>query len=858
MASSKDNIKNLMKNSRSRVIILFTIGVLLLAVLIAFFKLRSEILNNSNTSLRMTPNIDSTPGSLNQSPEYAALQNKQNIEKAAEALKKGNSAIPTIINMQAFGDGVDVVGPQGGTGGADFSTLSRSGDGTQKPMWLQDLDNNNCDKKGYEAAIAYHPSLFDLKESCSCKQLKNYGKSLHELKDVCDCGELRLLGYSAVDMKIEGYDAEKLRHCGFSACEVKAAGFSPSEMENAGFSDGELKGAGFNDKDLAAAGGLPSGRTSEDVKQAGCSVDALKRLRAQGVTAAAIRRISGCSIDQLKAAGFTADELKKAGFAPAELLASGFSPADLRKAGFDANDLKDAGLSDEDLAKAGFSPGEIKNAIKSIPDYLSADNIRQAGCSLEVPQKAKEEGMSAADLRKSLGCTADVLKQAGFSGADLKKAGFSPGELLKAGLSPADLLAAGFSPADLKAAGLDAKALKAAGVSAKDLLNAGFKPSELADAGFGAKDLLDAGVSPEDLKKLGFDAAALKKAGVSAAALKKAGFNNADLKAAGFDDNAINGADDGNEKADALASVVDLALPKQVPSIVASAPGVSPFAQSANQNIDQLNKTLEDQKKIQAQQRFQQKIQQKTSALLAYSNQLLQGWKTVPVQQFAGGKAKKESEVSQSLTAKIPSSGMIKDIGAAKDEVDIKTGDILFAIVDTAVNSDEPGPILATITTGVLKGSKIIGTFNASTNADKMTLTFTTLSIPGVSKTIGISAYAIDPNTGRTALSSSTNHHYLERYGALFASTFLEGFGNAFQSSDTTITIGGNGSSTNTTVQNGIGRSLTDNAVIGLATLGKAWGQQAQKNMNVPTTIQIYSGTAIGILFLQDVKIAEK
>jgi intracellular multiplication protein IcmE len=201
---------------------------------------------------------------------------------------------------------------------------------------------------------------------------------------------------------------------------------------------------------------------------------------------------------------------------------------------------------------------------------------------------------------------------------------------------------------------------------------------------------------------------------------------------------------------------------------------------------------------------------------------------------------------------------MIEDSGAAKDEVDIKTGDILFAIVDTAVNSDEPGPILATITTGVLKGSKIIGTFNANTNADKMTLTFTTLSIPGVSKTIGISAYAIDPNTGRTALSSSTNHHYLERYGALFASTFLEGFGNAFQSSDTTITIGGNGASTNTTVQNGIGRSLTDNAVIGLATLGKAWGQQAQRNMNVPTTIQIYSGTAIGILFLQDVKIAQK
>ncbi|NDH09935.1 MAG: type IV secretion protein IcmE, partial [Gammaproteobacteria bacterium] len=151
------------------------------------------------------------------------------------------------------------------------------------------------------------------------------------------------------------------------------------------------------------------------------------------------------------------------------------------------------------------------------------------------------------------------------------------------------------------------------------------------------------------------------------------------------------------------------------------------------------------------------------------------------------------------------------------------------------------------------------GSFSAgSSQAEKLTISFNSLSVPWLIKTIGISAYAIDPNTGRTALSSSTNHHYLERYGALFASTFLEGFGNAFQSADTTITVGGTGGETNTTVQNGINRSLTDNAVIGLATLGKAWGQQAARNMNKPTTIQIYSGTPVGVLFLQDVNIPEK
>ena len=93
----------------------------------------------------------------------------------------------------------------------------------------------------------------------------------------------------------------------------------------------------------------------------------------------------------------------------------------------------------------------------------------------------------------------------------------------------------------------------------------------------------------------------------------------------------------------------------------------------------------------------------------------------------------------------------------------------------------------------------------------------------------------------------------MSRYGSLFASTFLEGFGNAFQSADTTITIGGTGGTTDTTVQNGIGRSSLENAVIGLANVGKAWGQVAQQNMSRPTTVQIFSGTGVGVLFTQDI-----
>ena len=162
---------------------------------------------------------------------------------------------------------------------------------------------------------------------------------------------------------------------------------------------------------------------------------------------------------------------------------------------------------------------------------------------------------------------------------------------------------------------------------------------------------------------------------------------------------------------------------------------------------------------------------------------------------------------------------------------------------------------MATIVSGTLKGSKLIGSFNLPSNADKMVISFNALSMPGAPKTLAISAFAIDPSTARTALSSQTDHHYLMRYGSLFASTFLEGFGNAFQSADTSITIGGTGGVQDTTVQNGIGRSALENAVIGLATMGKAWGQVAQQNMSRPTTVQVFSGTPVGILFTQDLKV---
>ena len=672
---------------------------------------------------------------------------------------------------------------------------------------------------------------------------------------------------------------EALKAAGFTAAELLKAGLTPEQLAKAGFSPDEIREA-------------QAGTYTEDIRKAGCDPQKLSELRKAGVKAETIMMISKCSPEALKAAGFTAAELLKAGVTPEQLAEAGFSPdeikqaqaevdadlanqikaagcdpvklaqlqkqgvtaaaivnanncdpAVLRKAGFTAKDLLNAGFTPEQLLAAGFSPKDIQDAQKSMIDLLAA--AQKQGCTPEAAAKAKAQGMTALELRKTLGCSLAALKAAGFSAKELKDAGFTPGELAKAGFTAKELLAAGFTPNELKAAGFTAKELLAAGVSPKDLLDAGFSPSELKAAGVSAKDLLAAGVSPADLKAAGFSEDELRKAGVSDADLANLGLNS---------------------KLGALANIADVSLKKDdKPSVSSMLQGGSQTG-DVKQNAEKLEKLMAEQNKMQAQQKFQQKIQTRVAGMQSYAQQLMAAWKVSGTQAYVAGtpKAVDKDPAALAKGAKAPLVSGDK-AGAQQASMDsakpptIKVGDILFAIVDTAVNSDEPGPLLATITNGSLKGSKLIGSFSSgSANAEKLTVSFNALSVPWLTKTVGISAYAIDPNTGRTALSSSTNHHYVERYGALFASTFLEGFGNAFQSADTTITIGGTGGETNTTVENGIGRSLTDNAIIGLATVGKAWGQQAQKNMNKPTTIQIYSGTPVAVLFLQDVTIAEK
>ena len=102
-----------------------------------------------------------------------------------------------------------------------------------------------------------------------------------------------------------------------------------------------------------------------------------------------------------------------------------------------------------------------------------------------------------------------------------------------------------------------------------------------------------------------------------------------------------------------------------------------------------------------------------------------------------------------------------------------------------------------------------------------------------------------------TALIDNVNHHYFMRYGSVFASSFLQGVGQAIQQSGQTQ-VNNAGTSTSTFANLSVGQQ----AMVGLGQVGQNMGNAAQNTFNTPNTVTIKSGSGLGILFQNDVSLA--
>lgn len=231
------------------------------------------------------------------------------------------------------------------------------------------------------------------------------------------------------------------------------------------------------------------------------------------------------------------------------------------------------------------------------------------------------------------------------------------------------------------------------------------------------------------------------------------------------------------------------------------------------------------------------------SAMRARAQSLFKDWSQTRPQAFVAGAQNPTGQEGTGRSGETRGESGNADVPHGKPL--IKAGKIIFAVMNTSVNSDEPGPVMATVVLGQYKGAKLLGTTKRV--EDRLILTFNTFNIPEKDDVIKIDAIAIDPDTARTALASDVNYHYFLRYGTLFASSFLQGYGEAISQGGTTSRTG----DTTTTTTPTLGPAQRFATALGK--VGSAWGR-AVNYFDTPPTVTLDSGAGIGVLFVSSVR----
>lgn len=265
---------------------------------------------------------------------------------------------------------------------------------------------------------------------------------------------------------------------------------------------------------------------------------------------------------------------------------------------------------------------------------------------------------------------------------------------------------------------------------------------------------------------------------------------------------------------------------------------VSLLPDTTNKPNPELQAILDRQAQQISSQKAEQLQQQMQSSMGTQASQLFAAW-TSPNQQYVVG-TPDLNRVGAGLD------GVLSGSPAGARAPAVKAGTIMYAVLLTAVNSDEPGPVLAEIVQGKFKGARLMGTL--SNQGQKVLLSFNTLTLPKLSESVAINTVAIDEGTARTALSSDTNNHYWLRYGTLFASAFLQGYGQSFLDYGNAYA----GSVVINPTNQPINLSPRQRVFVGLGQVGQQYSSALRSVFNTPPTVKVFSGTSMGILFLSD------
>lgn len=242
----------------------------------------------------------------------------------------------------------------------------------------------------------------------------------------------------------------------------------------------------------------------------------------------------------------------------------------------------------------------------------------------------------------------------------------------------------------------------------------------------------------------------------------------------------------------------------------------------------------------------QAQVQQLSAQMMAYAQQVFTPIITTPVQTVVTGT--QDNSVTGGVVggaAEEQTAGAAAQAGPAL----IKAGSVLYAVLDTAVDSDYPDtPVMATIVSGDYKGAKMLGSIKTVKEGQRVMLAFNLMTMDAWPTGASVNAFAIDPDSARSALATSVDNHYMLRYGTLFAASFLQGLGQAVQDSGTTVS-----SDSGVVTESTANLNTQETILVALGQVGQSASTEVGKLQNTPPTVKVKAGVGIGILFMADV-----
>jgi len=192
---------------------------------------------------------------------------------------------------------------------------------------------------------------------------------------------------------------------------------------------------------------------------------------------------------------------------------------------------------------------------------------------------------------------------------------------------------------------------------------------------------------------------------------------------------------------------------------------------------------------------------------------------------------------------------MMAAVDSTAEEIEnilIPSGTIEYGQLLIEANTDAPGPVLAQVISGPLRGAKVIGSFQSSDNY--ITLNFNKIVIEGLD--YDVDAIAIDPETTLPGMVTEIDRRYFKRVLLPMAAEFVSGLAEAISESGTTsITIQGE-----TVTESQSAKSNDQEVASGITEAGDKLGDiLEEEGEKTKPLLRIATGTPIGILFLDPV-----